>query len=333
MGKIIDCSFSLLDTQRKYTGTHRKYIIENARNICYSPVTREKISKREAYGFYGHGRRVLCGRPSLEVQEVDVITLPDGKQAMVSNIPSNVTIKFEIDESGTVTHSQEILDTETGRIVDGLNASKVGGFSWACPGKDGGTKTATLLTGFSGFDYVLSPGFSANRGYILEAANRNMVLESVSAIIGDDKRAEQLVAGWQFEGDNLADLEDAVFESRNQYYELKGQNEALETKLATLEAQNNSAQDALKAINAKYEGILARVLDSLPIFIPDDIMHDLLDGDFTRARNIFESAARMDFSQYPLGKNATSAINLPGQNECPDSPEYGSSAYGFGLIL
>ncbi|MBD5642009.1 MAG: hypothetical protein HDQ91_06285, partial [Desulfovibrio sp.] len=114
MGKIIDCSFSLLDTQRKYTGTHRKYIIENARNICYSPVTREKISKREAYGFYGHGRRVLCGRPSLEVQEVDVITLPDGKQAMVSNIPSNVTIKFEIDESGTVTHSQEILDTETG---------------------------------------------------------------------------------------------------------------------------------------------------------------------------------------------------------------------------
>lgn len=333
MGKIIDCSFSLLDTQRKYTGTHRKYIIENARNICYSPVTREKISKREAYGFYGHGRRVLCGRPSLEVQEVDVITLPDGKQAMVSNIPSNVTIKFEIDESGVVTHTQEILDTETGRIVDGLHASKVGGFSWACPGKDGGTKTATLLTGFSGFDYVLSPGFSANRGYILEAANRNMVLESVSAIIGDDKRAEQLVAGWQFEGDNLAELEDAIFESRNQYYELKGQNEVLETKIATLEAQNNSAQDALKAVNAKYENILARVLDSLPIFIPDGIMHDLLEGDFTRAKNIFESATRMDFSQYPLGKRNVDENNPPVRSLRQEHPGYGTIGYGFMLDI
>lgn len=333
MGKTIECAFSLLDTQRKYTGTHRKYIIENARNICYSPVTREKISKREAYGFYGHGRRILCGRPSLEVQEVDVITLPDGKQAMVSNIPSNVTIRFEIDESGMVTHSQEILDTETGRIVEGLNASKVGGFSWACPGKDGGTKTATLLTGFSGFDYVLSPGFSSNRGYILEAANRDMVLESVSAIIGDDKRAEQLVAGWQFEGNSLADLEDAIFESRNQYYELKGQNEELATKIASLEAQNISAHGALQAANAKYEGILARVLDSLPIFIPESIMHELLDGDFTRARNIFESAARMDFSQYPLGKNATETPQLPIKNQQSELPEYGSTAYGFDIAL
>lgn len=88
MGQIIECSFSLLDTERKYTGTHRKYVISNARDICYAPKTREMIEKREALGFYGHMGRVLCGHPSLQVQELDVITLPNGTQAMVSHIPS-----------------------------------------------------------------------------------------------------------------------------------------------------------------------------------------------------------------------------------------------------
>lgn len=37
--KLIECSFSLLDTGRRYTGRHRKYVIENAREICYSPAT------------------------------------------------------------------------------------------------------------------------------------------------------------------------------------------------------------------------------------------------------------------------------------------------------
>ena len=39
----LNCSFSLLDEGRQYTGNHRKYIIENAREICNSPATKEKI--------------------------------------------------------------------------------------------------------------------------------------------------------------------------------------------------------------------------------------------------------------------------------------------------
>ena len=49
----LNCSFSLLDEGRQYTGNHRKYIIENAREICNSPATKEKIRLREALGFYG----------------------------------------------------------------------------------------------------------------------------------------------------------------------------------------------------------------------------------------------------------------------------------------
>ena len=74
----------------------------------------------------------------------------------------------------------------------------MGGFSWACPGVDGGTKNVTHLAGFAGFDYVLNPNFAHNRAYVLEFANsEQMIFESVSAVAKDDARAEQFVRGWK----------------------------------------------------------------------------------------------------------------------------------------
>lgn len=328
MGQIIECSFSLLDNERKYTGTHRKYVISNARDICYSPKTREMIEKREALGFYGHMGRVLCGRPSLQVQELDVITLPNGTQAMVSHIPSNVTVSFDVDADGTVKHKQEILDTETGKIVSGLHASRVGGFSWACPGADGGKNKLTTLTGFAGFDYVLTPGFSANRGYVLESAQTDMVLESVAAIVGNDRKAEQIIAGWSYEPPEIARLRDnAIHASREKCFELQEANAGLREKVDNLKDQLAKSHEAME--QAKIG--LAGVLESLPIFIPEQIMQDMLAGDFGRAKGIFESAARVDFGQYPIGvRNATKEQIRINPNE---EAEYGSADYGFGLQI
>ena len=102
----LNCSFSLLDEGRQYTGNHRKYIIENAREICNSPATKEKIRLREALGFYGHGRRILAGK--MNIGEVEAVTLPDGGKAIVSNIPCNVTVAFDVSPEGVVSHSQEV---------------------------------------------------------------------------------------------------------------------------------------------------------------------------------------------------------------------------------
>ena len=195
----LNCSFSLLDEGRQYTGNHRKYIIENAREICNSPATKEKIRLREALGFYGHGRRILAGK--MNIGEVEAVTLPDGGKAIVSNIPSNVIVAFDVSPEGVVSHSQEVLDTETGKLVSTLHASRVGGFSWACPGVDGGRGKPTRLSGFSGFDYVLNPGFSSNQGYILEGAadtarQEQMILECLAATVKDDRKAEKYLAGW-----------------------------------------------------------------------------------------------------------------------------------------
>ena len=328
MIEAISCSFSLLDEKRKYNGNHRKYIIENARGVCYSSATKERIKNREAFGFYGHGRRILSGH--MDPQEVDVITLPDGTKAMVSNIPSNVTTKFDIDEKGTVTHVQEILDTEPGKIVSGLNKSRVGGFSWACSGEDGAKSNATLLTGFSGFDYVLIPGFSSNRGYVLESAQGSAILESVAAVVGDDARAEQLVAGWRLSSlQHQNDMEATILELQSYCREMEASCTSLRKDLEDSKENAASLASALKKERDGFKLILESIAGEMPFFIPEDAMQAMLDGDFSRARPIFESAKTVDFSQYPLTKKKSQAARLL----VPKEPEFGSAAYGFGMDL
>ena len=295
----LNCSFSLLDEGRQYTGTHRKYIIENAREICNSPATKEKIRLREALGFYGHGRRILAGK--MNIGEVEAVTLPDGGKAIVSNIPSNVTVAFDVSPEGVVSHSQEVLDTEAGKIVSTLHASRVGGFSWACPGVDGGRGKPTRLSGFSGFDYVLNPGFSSNRGYILEGAadtagQEQMILECLAATVKDDRKAEEYLAGWKLDTQaRLAALEDAIFESTARQAELTERIDALAS--------------------------------SFPCFIPEDVQHQMMEGDFSRAKMIFEQASRVDFSQYPIEEHNPKTISPGSQTQEP--PLYGSGAFGF----
>nr|WP_225312395.1 hypothetical protein [Salmonella sp.]QBM91379.1 hypothetical protein NNIBIDOC_00046 [Salmonella sp.] len=50
----------------------------------------------------------------------------DGKPVVLENVPSNGTIDISIDGNGIVTHTQEILDTDTGRIVRGMINSGAG---------------------------------------------------------------------------------------------------------------------------------------------------------------------------------------------------------------
>lgn len=158
----LNCSFSLLDEGRQYTGNHRKYIIENAREICNSPATKEKIRLREALGFYGHGRRILAGK--MNIGEVEAVTLPDGGKAIVSNIPSNVTVAFDVSPEGVVSHSQEVLDTETGKIVSTLHASRVEDSHGPAPGSTEAEGEANQTFRLFGIRLCAQPGVQLEPG-------------------------------------------------------------------------------------------------------------------------------------------------------------------------
>ncbi len=226
----------------------------------------------------------------MNLGEVEAVKLPDGGAAIVSNVPSNVPTAFDAAEDGTVTHTQEILNTEIGKIVNGLHGSRVGGFSWACPGTDGGKGGVSRLSGFAGFDYVLSPGFAHNR-----------------------------------------ELEDQLFESEARQADLLSEREALTKAMAETKAAHESTLAEKVSLEGNIKGILEALREALPVFVPDDAMHAMLNGDFHRAQAIFESAAHIDFGQYPLsmpGRREPAGLGTQKQEE----PEFGSAAYGEGLF-
>jgi hypothetical protein len=301
---ILECAYNLFHEGRKYTGNHRSYILENARSVAGSAATREKIKLREALGYYGHGRRILAKK--MDLTEVEAVKLPDGGTAIISNVPSNVTTAFSVADDGTVTHSQEVLDSETGRIVSGLHKSRVGGFSWACGGSDGGRTGATRLTGFSGFDYVLNPGFAHNRGYVLESADGggvspDQVLESVAAAVGDDDRAEKMLRGWQADAHFKAmELEDQLEQAALYESALLDKLTGKERDLADLDKQVQAAVQAQEQEKARVKGMVDFIVEACPFFIPEDVQHAMFEADFDRARQIFESARTVDMTQYPV---------------------------------
>jgi hypothetical protein len=302
MGEIIKCNFNLFDEGRKYTGHHRNYILESAVKVCYAPETREKISLREALGYLGHGRRVLAGK--LALAEVEPVKMPDGSTLIVENVPSNVTVFFECHNDGTIEHHQEILETTPGKVISGLNASKVGGFSWACGGNDGGASGSTSLRNFHGFDYVMNPGFAKNRGYILEDAGgqtREMILESICKSGVGEKEAESYLDSWVKSAQlRVTELEDQL--SQAEIYEdaLRETIEKNDEELGTIRKSLRGMEDATE--NRKK--LITECASKSVVVVPENVLNALIsmadEADFNKIIGFYESASRINLKQLPI---------------------------------
>lgn len=328
--EVVKIKFSLLDEGRKYTGHHRKYILESARTVCYAPETREGIQLREKFGFLGHGRRVLTGK--LQLGETELVRLPNGQSILLENIPSNVTTFFEVSQNGDVEHHQELLlENEPGKTVFGLHKSRVGGFSWACGGADGGAMGATKINSFEGFDYVLNPGFSANRGYILESADagtRDMILENIGkmGVKDPEQRLESWISSVQF---YAAELEEkisqaAIYESSLQE-QIEKQSldvDSLSGELARIQAEKDRGiQDRTR--------IITECASKSVVVMPERVKQALIsmatEDDFYEMVNFFEAAKMVNLNQYPVGAPNQHTISIsPVRRE----PEYGSIEAG-----
>ena len=194
-------------------------------------------------------------------------------------------------------------------MVAGLNKSKVGGFSWAMAGSDGGAYGVTKVTSFEGFDYVTNPGFSANRGYVLESAGKDLILESICKAGIEDNLAEKYLESWaasaQFQAleleERLADAE--VFES------------AMAEKIETLETQVQEFTDQADT----RRSLITECSGKLPVVVPEDVAEALIsmanEDDFYKLVGFFESAAKTDLARYPL----PGAEHKKNHSRCPST--------------
>lgn len=161
--------YNLKDRGRNYLGKERNFNIPAIVAAINSPRTQERVKTRGMLGYYGHKVRQLGG---LDPSEAIVL---NGKYNEVE--PAIITTYLKAFPDGTIEHQTEFIDNEPGRKAAKMWESKVGGFSSAID---------ESIPEFYGFDWVLSPNYSGNRGYTLDSTS-NITFDSILAEV----KAEQ----------------------------------------------------------------------------------------------------------------------------------------------
>lgn len=163
-------TFNVRERGRQYRGQDRNFDTVALAQLINGPETQERVKNRDLVGYFGHWPRVVFG---LTPGEGGIL---DGKQVTLE--PALVTTHLRAMPDGTIEHEAEFLDTAPGRTSRRLFASKAGGFSSAINVREFGGKDMPI--GFHGFDYVMEPNFTTNRGYALDGVfeTEGVVLDS-----------------------------------------------------------------------------------------------------------------------------------------------------------
>lgn len=153
-------TYNLNDRARKYRGQDRNFNVKAICDAINSPACQERVKTRAMLGYFGHKPRILAGMDPVESIVVN------GKYNEIE--PAIVTTFLEALPDGTIKHQTEFLDSISGKKAARMYANRIGGFSSAID---------QTRPEFFGFDFVLDPNYSSNRGYALDSAN--MTLDEV----------------------------------------------------------------------------------------------------------------------------------------------------------
>lgn len=236
--------YNLAERGRTFSGKERNFDIPRVAAEINGPKAQERVKHRDMFGYYGHWPRIAFGMNPAEGGMVD------GKVVKVE--PALVTVHLQAFDDGTIEHQAEFLDNEAGNVAWKLYKNKTGGFSSAI--------SEHRITGrpvFYGFDYVLEPNYSTNRGY-------ELVLDSVGTLDSVDAFNE-----YQGHVTGMAHLLDCVMSDRN------AMEEAYRNALEALAGTHKSMR-TLEVENEQLASMLTlgkNVLDSvggvtMPMLVP-----------------------------------------------------------------
>ena len=305
--------FSLVEKIRKYTPqNNRKYILESVNSTFSDPLVLERIKLGEMFGYFGHGRRAMNYERTgvLDLPETCIIMV-DGKPVLIENVPSNRTLDIGMDDSGIVTHTQEIMDTVTGDIVNGMEKAKAGGWSWATGGDD--QTFRTFVNSYHGMDYVNNPNY-------ISLDKQNVMFESAesrsSAVIkgltgqGFSEQAAIDIAGYV---KGLDDLEPASLIERNAMLESALAMEEIKARRERNNRLNtdNQLKDLNKARQQRQQ-IMLEAVNNMPVFLSAEQRKALVDmeteEDARIVAAILESIVNAGNRTLPIGRDKEQAI-------------------------
>lgn len=214
-------TFNVRERGRTARGKDRNFDTVALAKLINGAAVQEKVKHGDMVGYYGHWPRLKFG---MEPAEGGIV---DGK--VVSIEPAIRTLEISAKPDGTITHRAEFLATPGGVAAQALYNSKAGGFSSAIvtsPSTD-----PAVPTGFYGFDYVLEPNFTFNRGHKLALDSANLAEDDEELIL----MLDGVVGDYSQGAGVLAELFDSVH----------GQ---LQQALAALEKTSNENEQLIAMI-------------------------------------------------------------------------------------
>ncbi|EKR4920593.1 head processing protein [Escherichia coli] len=300
--------FNIFKNSRKLSGNKRNYVLTAVRNLFESPYTQESIKLGDLFGYYGHGRREISGQ--LNVPEVSVIVV-EGKGVVVENVPSNRTVDVSITDDGTVTHTQEILVTEPGKIVASLIDSKAGGWSWAMGGAEG---RRVVPRAFAGFDYACTPNYVSldHPSYLFESGTsreqqRSLLLESLQKQGYSASAAKSISEHF----DAMQDMSVDVVDIQEDVMLLEGLLVESNLKIESLESLKNELTTTINDLEAKKalrRKLLLESVQKLPVNLSNEQIDALVDmsteEDVGIVSALFEGVVKQNFGSLPLNNNS-----------------------------
>lgn len=254
-------TYNLADRGRTARGQDRNLDLPMAARLINSPAVQEMVANGDMIGWYGHWPREKFGINAVEGAVVN-------GQA-VALVPAVRTVSLKAYDDGRVEHVQEFLDTAAGKIAARNWQTKVGGFSSAMLSKPIGGKV--VATVFAGFDYVLEPNYTHNRGY-------SMALDSVAP---DSPEHALLLDALerQLEQEQTALMLDS----------LQGQYDGLLDSLSRMAEENAFYKERLARV-----GMDPLVLDAVRELRQTQVRHPLYDADS------FKTAALAGYEKTPI---------------------------------
>ncbi|MGL4349537.1 MAG: hypothetical protein ACRDC7_00450 [Aeromonas veronii] len=303
-----------LKNEGRIGGNGRRYVLHSVRAMIQSRATQEGLRLRELYGYFGHGRRELADK--LKLAEVEVINV-NGKPVVIENVPSNVTIALDMDESGLVSHTEEVLDTAPGLIVQSMIASKAGGWSWATGGTDSAYRGGPAYArAYYGCDYVNQPSF-------VPPDRQSAMLESVG-VAHDQIIADLGQRGFDAEGlqpmlESWGRLSETAREVCNQQLDvmmMEGMLLEAKGECAELKRDLDAAREEKdKAIQRRQQMIL-EALDTMPLILTKAQRKALVDMETPEDAQVLcallESFSSTDIGSLPLGSRKSVTVRDTG---------------------
>lgn len=192
--------FNVKERGRRFRGQDRNFDTAALASIINGGAVQERVANGDLYGFYGHWPREKFGMEPMEGGFIG------GKRVNLE--PSHRTVYLKAFPDGTVEHQEEFLDTDSGRLAERMFKTKAGGFSSAIVAPRRGA--VQVPQDFHGFDFVLEPNYTTNRGYTLDSANLSeeecLVLDEVDHYNAFVRSTNAILDGIQADYDRLDEV-------------------------------------------------------------------------------------------------------------------------------